>query len=246
VAVIDETMATRLWPNGDALGARFRLTHDSSNHWITVIGIAPDLVSQEIDLRPEDRPATAYLPFPYFPPRHVGIVVRTAGVPAGITAAVRRELRASDATLPLYNIRTMEEQRALSLWQVRLFGWTFAAFGAIALVLAAIGIYAVIAYGVSQRTQEIGVRVALGAQRSDVLRLIVGQGTRLAAVGIALGLGGAFAITRVVRSLISVSPTDPVSFVGVAAFLTAVAPVASYIPARRATAVDALVALRSE
>ena len=141
----------------------------------------------------------------------------------------------------------MEELRRLSYWQYALFGSMFATFGFIALVLASIGVYGVLSYSVSQRVQEIGVRVALGAERRDVLRLIVGQGLRLAGWGIAAGIAGAAAITWIIQSILyNVTPTDPVSFGGVAVFLAVVALAASYVPARRALAVDPIVALRND
>ena len=141
----------------------------------------------------------------------------------------------------------MEELRQRSFWQYRLFGWMFSMFGAIALLLASIGVYGVLSYSVSQRTQEIGVRVALGAERGDVLRSILGQGVRLAAIGIVLGLVGRVRRDALPKTVLyNVTPTDPVSFAVVALFLTLVALVASYVPARRAMAVDPLVALRNE
>src|SRR5262245_39520372 len=141
----------------------------------------------------------------------------------------------------------MEDLGMVSFWQYRVFGQTFGTFGVVALLLAAIGVYGVIAFSVSQRTQEMGVRMALGASRTDVLRLVVRQGVVLAAIGEAFGLVGAFGITRVIRTtLYNVTPTDPVSFGGVVIFLTLIAIVASYVPARRATAVDPIIALRSE
>jgi len=141
----------------------------------------------------------------------------------------------------------MEEQRQLSFWRYKLFGYMFSAFGAVALLLAAIGVYGVLAYSVSQRRQEIGVRVALGAARRDVLRLVVGQGVTLAAIGIGVGIVGAFGATSLIASLLyNVTSSDPVSFVLVATFLAAVAVVASYIPARRAMAVDPIIALRND
>jgi ABC-type antimicrobial peptide transport system permease subunit len=141
----------------------------------------------------------------------------------------------------------MEEVKQLGFWQFELFGWMFSSFGAVALLLAVTGVYGVLSYSVLQRTQEIGVRVALGASRREVVGLIVGQGLRLAVVGIVVGVLGSIAVTRVIASLLyNVSPTDPLSFVGVSVFLTLLAAAASYVPARRATAVDPLVALRTE
>jgi len=141
----------------------------------------------------------------------------------------------------------MEDIRQESFWQFRLFGFMFGIFGAAALFLAGVGVYGVLSFSVSQRTQEMGVRIALGAKQADVLRLVVKQGLMLAGIGVLLGLVGAFGITRVISSLLyNVTPTDPISFAGVAAFLTMIAVVASYLPARRATNVDPLVALRNE
>jgi len=190
----------------------------------------------------------AFLSYPYDPARNTGLTIRIAGgAPASITSAVRQAIRKADPTLPLFNIQSGEEARVNTFWQFRLFGWMFSIFGAIALALASIGVYGVLAYAVSQRTQEIGVRMALGASRQDVFRLIVSEGARLAGLGIVCGLIGAAAITRVVTSLLyNVSATDPVSFVGTAAFLAVVALLASYLPARRAIAVDPMIALRQE
>jgi ABC-type antimicrobial peptide transport system permease subunit len=189
------------------------------------------------------------MPYHFLPARNNGLMVRAEGTasPTSLTSAVRGAIRGSDASLPVFSVQTMEKVRQLSFWQFGLFGVMFAAFGVLALLLAAIGVYGVISYGVAQRTREIGVRVALGAQRGDVLGLVVRQGMTLASIGIVVGVVGAFGVTRVVKSLlIGVSPTDPVSFVGVAVFLSVVALVASVIPARRATTVDPIVALRME
>jgi putative ABC transport system permease protein len=245
VAVIDRTMATTFWPKASAIGQRFRLAGDASQTWISVIGVASDMRMNGLDDSDKPEPS-AFVPYRFLPSRNNGLMVRTRGAPAAVTGAVRDAIRATDAAIPVFNVRSMDKVRELSFWQYGLFGAMFGAFGAIALFLAAIGVYGVISYGVSQRTREIGVRVALGAQRRDVIGLVVRQGMLLAVVGIMVGLVGAFGITRVVSSLLMVSPTDPVSFVGVALFLATVAFVASFIPARRATGVDPIEALRTD
>ncbi|MDP2390702.1 MAG: FtsX-like permease family protein, partial [Acidobacteriota bacterium] len=171
----------------------------------------------------------------------------TTGDPSALAAAVRAEIRAADPGLAVFSVRTMEDLRQSSFWQYRLFGFMFGIFGAAALFLAAIGVYGVLSFSVSQRSQEMGVRIALGAQRADVLRLVVRQGVTLALIGVAVGVVGAFGATRVIASILyNVTPSDPISFIGVALFLTAIAFIASYLPARRATTVDPIVALRNE
>ena len=245
VAIVNQTMARRMWPGSAALGRRFRYAHDSTGPWYTVIGIAPDIANDDLDNR--DPQSAAYLPLRFGVWRGLGLVVRTAGEPSAITPLLRRAIRDSDPTIALYDVYTMEHVRQLGFWEYGLFGSMFSIFGSIALVLASIGVYGVISYGVSQRTQEIGVRVALGARNGDVLRLVIGQGMRLAGIGLLIGLAGAFAITPVIRSLlVGVSPSDPLSFAAITVFLTAVAAVASWLPARRATAVDPIIALRRD
>jgi ABC-type antimicrobial peptide transport system permease subunit len=172
------------------------------------------------------------------------MVRMASGDPAGLTAAIRREVRASDANVPLFSLNTMEAVREKSFWEFRFFGSMFSVFGGIALLLASVGVYGVISYSVQQRTQEIGVRMALGARGGEILGMVIRQGVTLTGLGVLIGLVGAFGVTRVVGSMLHVSPTDPLSFVGIALFLTAVAVVASWMPARRAMGVDPIVALR--
>jgi predicted permease len=247
VAIVNGVFAKRLWPKvTDVVGQRFRLVSDPAKQWISVVGTVSDF--RLFSVR-DGKPAPyAFVSYPYDPTRNSGLTIRLAGgAPASITAAVRQEIRKSDPTLPLFNIQTGDEARATTYWQFGLFGWMFSIFGAIALVLASIGVYGVLSYAVSQRTREIGVRMALGASRQNVFALIIGDGAVLAAVGILCGVLGAVAVTRVLTSfLYNVSATDPVSFVGTAAFLAFVALLASYIPARRATSVDPMIALRAE
>jgi predicted permease len=249
VAVINQAMAKRFWPDGDALDKRFRLVLLSgAQDWLTIIGIAPDLELFGIDPQDGEPQAAAFMPYGYGEAFSTGLTIRVeTGDPAAVTASVREAIRASDPTLPLYFVRTMEEVRRGEFWGYALYGWIFGAIGVAGLLLAAAGVYGVVSYSVAQRTQELGVRMAMGAERGDVLRLVVGQGLLLTGVGVALGLGLAAAGMPVARSLLyKVSPFDPISFGSVAVFLIAAALVASYVPALRATRVDPVVALRGE
>jgi putative ABC transport system permease protein len=246
-ALVNQTMAKKLWGDEDPVGRRFRLKgEDNPLDWFTVIGVVADFRHFQGDSDDAIFPA-AYVPYPFEPTLNTGITVRVAGDPAAVTAAVREQIKLSDPGLPVFQISTLEALRQRSFWQYRLFGIMFFLFGAIALVLASIGVYGVLAYSVSQRTQEIGVRVALGAERRDVMRLVVSQGLKLAGVGIVLGMIGAALLTPAIRTVLyNVTPTDPLSFTVVAIFLTSVAIAASYIPARRAMAVDPIIAIRNE
>jgi putative ABC transport system permease protein len=262
VALVNETFVRRFWAEaarpaglldtarkpsrlgGDALGRRFRLKDEADPRWITIVGIVPDIQNGDLN---DDLEPSAYLAFPYLAIRNTGFVLRTRGDPLQVAQAARRAIRAADPNLPVFQVAPMEKVRMDGVWEYALFGKMFSTFGGVALFLAAIGVYGVLAYAVGQRLREIGVRVALGAQRADVLRLVVRQGLVLAGAGVALGLLGAIGVTRVVGGfLYEVSPTDPLSFVSISALLTAIACLASYVPARRATQVDPLEALRVE
>jgi predicted permease len=247
VAIVNRDLARQLWPSElDVIGRRFRLTAPDVSEWFTVVGIVADF--RPYDVREEGPHPFAFVGYPYMPASNTGLTIRVAGMaPAAVTAAVREAVRRSDPDLALFNVRTGEENRRLTFWTERIFGWMFSIFGAVALFLASIGIYGVLSYSVAQRTQEIGVRVALGASRRDVAALVLGHGARLAAAGIGLGVIGAFAVTRIVQSfLYNVSASDPLSFLATAGFLGMIALLAGYVPARRATSVDPIVALRAE
>src|SRR5262249_34905563 len=212
----------------------------------TVVGIAPDVrLTRSNDSDPIS--PTAFVAYPFAATPNTGLTIRVAGDPRSIAAPARAAIRASDPALAVFQIVSMDELKARGSWEYFLFGWTFSLFGGMALLLAAIGVYGVLSYAVEQRTQEIGVRVALGASRGNVLTLVVVQGVRLAAAGVVVGVVGSYFVMPVIKSqLVKVSPSDPLSFIGVSIFLTVIAFVASYVPARRATAVDPLVALRAE
>lgn len=246
MAVINQTMADRFWKDQNAIGARFRIDGRDLD-WFTVIGVAPDILHNDVDPSQEAFPA-AYVPYAYQESINTGLVIRvSSGDPAAITSAVREVIRASDANLPMFGVNTMDTVRARSFWQFAVFGWVFATIGVMGLLLAAVGVYGVLSYSVSQRTQEIGVRMALGADHRNVLTLIVGQGVRLAGYGVLAGLGlAALAMPFAKAFLYNVSPFDPASFIAVSVFLIGVAAVASYAPARRAMRVSPTQALRGE
>ena len=241
-------MADRFWPKADPIDRRFRLANDDdSREWFTVIGVAPDLHLFGIDPSDSQASPAAFVPYAYQESLSTGLTIRVAGDPASITSAAREAIRASDPNIPVYWIRTLEDVRRVSFWQYGLYGWVFGTIGVVGLLLASVGVYGVLSYSVSQRTQEIGVRIALGASRGAVLKLVVGQGLMLAGIGVVIGLVLAASGMPLAKSLLyNVSPFDPVTFSAVSTFLLMVALLASYIPARRATKVNPVVALRGE
>jgi predicted permease len=243
VIIITETLARRLWPGQEAVGKRLRIGK-SDAPYLEVIGVAKDGKYRSIGEKP--RPYM-YLPMMQSYRPAMTLVVRTAGDPTGIVSAVRHEVQSLEARLPVYDIKTMKEHMTYALWATDMGAKLSTAFGLLALLLAATGLYSVMAYSVSQRTKEIGIRMALGAQASDVLKLVTKQGMALALIGVAIGLAGAFVATRILSSLLyGVGVNDAVTFIGIPLLLAVVALVACYIPARRATKVDPMVALRYE
>ncbi len=240
VAVINEALARRHWPNGSGLGQRLVL---ASGSW-EIVGVVKDVREFGPD---DDAPALAYFPALSYFVRNLRFVVRTSGDPTLLLPKVREEVATVERDLPPYQIRTLKEHVDLQMQGDMIMPKLLALFGAIALVLAIIGVYGVMAYSVSQRTQELGIRRALGAEGGDILRLVVRQGALLAGLGAVIGLALAFAATRGLSSfLFGVSAFDPVVFSGVTAALVGSAVIASLVPARRATRVDPLVALRND
>jgi len=240
--IVSEAFARRFWPNENPIGKRFRPgTFDSFG---TVVGVVGNV--RQVSLDNEGGPAF------YFSHGHIGmpglvVVVRTVAPPETLTAALRAQVHALDHDLPVYNVRAMEQFVSNAAGQPRFQTLLLGLFSAVALLLAAIGSYGVMAYAVTERTHEIGVRMALGAQASDVLRLVVRQGMMLSLVGVAIGLALAFGLTRFLRSLLyQVSPTDALTFALIPVLLIGVTLLACYVPARRATKVDPMVALRCE
>jgi putative ABC transport system permease protein len=241
--IVNETMARKYWPGEDPIGKRVKISwYDDRED--EIIGVVGDV--RQAALATEAR-ATTYWPYPRFAYPSMTLAVRTSGDAASTSNAVARLIREQDPNLAVADIRTMEDVVSASVAQQRLTMLLLTIFAAAALLLAAVGIYGVIAYSVTQRTQEIGIRMALGARHGDVLRMVVGQAMALTAAGILIGGAGALLLTRLMTNLLfNVRPGDPLTFAVVAAGLGAVAAVASYFPGRRATRVDPVIALRAE
>jgi putative ABC transport system permease protein len=246
--IISDSMARRLWPDQDAIGKRVSTTRAQSGNrvWDQVVGVVGDVKYRTL-IRDQNKDPDIYLPLSQNPGRALALAVRAQGDPSALVSAIRGQVQSLDPNLPVFNVATMQQRVRDNTAGARFSTLLLGVFACVAMLLAVVGIYGVMAYSVTQRTHEIGIRMALGARRQDVLRMVVGEGMALVGVGVGVGLMGAFATTRVLESqLYSVSATDPITFSLVSLLLAGVALGASYVPARRATKVDPMVALRYE
>jgi len=245
VAVISERLAQRFLPGEEPIGKRIKFGDaNSKNPWMTIVGVVGDVRQNVWDRQP--RP-TVYVPYMQVPVRSTGLVIRTARDPLALAAAVREAVRNLDPNLAIYELKTLErviQQEAIALnYMAVLMG----VFGVLGLILSAMGVYAIMAYSVTERTHEIGVRIALGARSSHVLSAVMTRGSVTTLIGLVIGLGLALALARLLSSLVyGITATDPATFGFNALVLAASAALATYIPARRATRVDPIIALRYE
>jgi putative ABC transport system permease protein len=245
VTIIDERLARQYWPDSDPIGKRVRFGPPEDNEpRHTIVGVVGEVWHERLDASTRK---SVYLPFAQMPVGRSNLAIRTSGRPENLISAVRAQVKELDPDLPIIHVMPMTEVVSMSIWQPRLYTALFGVFAAVALILAMVGIYGVMSYAVSQRTREIGLRMALGAERKDVLKLVVGQGIALAAIGVGVGLVLALGLTRLMSSLLfGVGATDPITFAAVSVLLTGVALGACFVPARRAARVDPMVALRYE
>jgi predicted permease len=254
IAIVNPAFNAKFFPNEDPVGKRIRLgtdfvhyTDDATAPWLTIVGVSPAIFQRQgpnNDLRVQP---TVYIPFRQEPATTFTVMARSRLASDKVISEIRNELRAIDPDLPLYNIRSLDELLEQQRWPYRVFGTLFVTFALIGLLISAVGVHAVTAYGVGQRTQEIGVRVALGASKSDVLWLVVRQGLIRIGIGLAVGLVAAFGLSRVISSLlVNITPTDPLTFALITLLLAAVTVAACMAPARRAMELDPVEALRAE
>jgi putative ABC transport system permease protein len=244
-AVVDEALAHEYFKDQDPIGRHLRRGRGSGGPWATVVGVVGHVQHSALDSK--QRKATLYWSYLQRPAQSVQVVVRTAGDPMALANGIQREVSSLDKDVPIFDVKTMDQRVAASLANRRFAAWLLAAFSFIAMLLAAVGLYGVMAQTVLQRSREIGVRMALGAQSGDVLRMILRQGAILIAGGIIAGTVAALGLTSLMKSLLfAVKPTDPLTFAAVAALLTIVALAAAYLPARRATRLDPVTTLRDE
>jgi predicted permease len=242
VTIVSQAFARRFLPGRNPVGHRVR----GWGRWFTIVGVARDIRYHGFAEGPMP---FFYVPFLqiYRPDIPITVYVRTARAPDSVLGMLRREVRSLDAGVAIAGVMPLTEHIGQSLFAQKMAASLLGALGSLALLLAAVGLYSLMAYSVSQRTQEIGIRMALGARPADVRRMVVRQGMALTLAGVVLGLGAALALTRLIApTLLAVSPTDPAVFLGAATFLAAIALAASYLPARRATKVDPMIALRCQ
>jgi len=256
--VISNSMAQRFWPHEDPVGRQVKpqfpemrayWVPESNNLPLTIVGVVGDLNQDGIIGLPQDQvpPPQIYLPYLQNPSSIMHLMVRAASDPLRWAAAVRGEVYAVDKDQPVFDIKSMDDVVAESFARPRILTMLLGTFAALALSLATVGIYGVVSYSVLQRTHEIGIRMALGAQQRDILKLVLTQGMTLAVTGVMLGLTAGFAVTRVMSSLLyGVGATDLMTFAGVSVLMTGVALLSSYMPARKAMKVDPIIALRCE
>jgi putative ABC transport system permease protein len=244
VAIINDAMGRRSWPGDDPVGRRFKLgPRDADGPWYTVVGVVGDMRRQGLE---REALPQIFVSLAQNPPRAADLFIRTSSDdPMAVAAALRAAVRRVEKTAPIYGVAPLEQQLGTYLIQRRFQTSLLTAFSVVALLMAAVGIYGLIQYSIATRTQEIGLRIAMGAQRRDILRMILGEGLTLSLTGLALGLVGAWSLGRAVSSLLyGVTATDPLTFIAVSLLLTAVATTACYFPARRAMNVEPVVALR--
>jgi putative ABC transport system permease protein len=247
VVIVNRALAARFWPQGDAVGRQVGLVEAGTTAWLRVVGVAPDIQYEEFGEETDQSRLNLFVPYARAGARTMAFIVRSEGRPAQVAAGVRQALRGLDPSLPVYDVRTMAEVRALTTWEQAFFGRLMGGFALAALLLACLGVYALLSFAVSRRTQEIGVRMALGARPRDMASLVLREGAGLAALGAALGLVLAGAVARVLSGVVyAVSATSPVPFLGMAALLAVVALAASLLPAWRASVVEPVRALRHE
>ena len=245
--IVNETYAKRHFPNENPIGKHVKpgISVTDDPVWREIVGVVKDVKHNQSlsrDYEPE-----YYMPHAQIPLGSMSLVLRASNDPRGLAGAIQREVQALDKDIPVYRIKTLEQYLGVAVAQPKFNALLLALFAGLALLLTAIGLYGVMAYSVIQRTQEIGIRIALGAQTGNVLKMVLRQGLKLTAIGLALGLAAAYALTRYMQSMLfGVKATDPATFAAIALLLIAVAIVACWIPARRATKVDPMVALRSE
>jgi putative ABC transport system permease protein len=242
VAIINQTMARRCWPKQDAVGKRFG--DGRPDHWMTVVGVIADLRQTSLADEPD---AESYVPFPQSPVATMALVVRTTGDPLRLAPATRAAVRELDQELPISGVAALADSLSQSTRPRRFSVLLLGSFALLAMILATVGIYGVISYSVTRRTHEIGIRLALGAERGRIQRMVVGRALIYGSAGVAIGVAGGLALTRLLRSMLyDVSATDPAVFAAASLFLLAIAALAGYVPARRAARTDPCVALRNE